>query len=47
MSTQIQVEHFKAALYGLLDEAFDNVHGYFLDRGTSMFETLAMTAFAP
>ncbi len=41
MSTQIQSEHFTAALYGLLDEAFDNVHGYFLDKGTSMFETLA------
>ena len=37
----IQSEHFTAALYGLLDEAFDNVHGYFLDRGTSLFETLA------
>jgi hypothetical protein len=41
MSNQIQVEHFTKALYGLLDEAFDNVHGYFLDKGTSMFETLA------
>ena len=25
----------------LLDETFDNVHGMFLDKGTSMFETLA------
>lgn len=41
MSTQIQTEHFKQALYGLLDETFDHVHGYYLDRGTSMFETLA------
>lgn len=41
MSTQIQVEHFTKALYILLDEAFDNVHGLFLDKGTSMFETLA------
>jgi hypothetical protein len=41
MSTQIQTEHFTNALYGLLDETFDNVHGYFLDEGTSMFETLA------
>lgn len=40
MSTQLQTEHFTHALYGLLDEAFDNVHGYFLDPGTSMFETL-------
>jgi hypothetical protein len=41
MSTQIQTEHFKNALYSLLDETFDNVHGYYLDGGTSMFETLA------
>lgn len=37
----IQSELFTAALYGLLDETFDNVHGYFLDRGASLFETLA------
>jgi hypothetical protein len=41
MSSQIQAEHFKNALYLLLDEAFDNVHGIFLDRGTSLFETLS------
>lgn len=41
MSTQIQTEHFTQALYSLLDETFDNVKGYFLDKGTSMFETLA------
>lgn len=41
MSTQIQTDHFTKALYGLLDETFDNVQGYFLDKGTSMFETLA------
>lgn len=41
MSSTIEVEHFKRALYLLLDEAFDNVHGFFLDRGTSLFETLA------
>ena len=39
--SQIQADHFTNALYSLLDEAFDNVHGYFLDKGTSMFETLA------
>lgn len=42
----IQSEHFTAALYGLLDETFDNVHGYFLDRGTSLFETLATISAA-
>jgi hypothetical protein len=41
MSTQIQAEHFTNALYTLLDETFDNVQSYFLDKGTSMFETLA------
>ena len=41
MTAQIQSEHFTKALYALLDEAFDNLQGYFLDKGTSMFETLA------
>ena len=41
MTTQIQTEHFTNTLYALLDETFDNVHGYFLDKGTSLFETLA------
>lgn len=41
MTTQIQVDHFKSAIYLLLDETFDSVHGIFLDKGTSMFETLA------
>ncbi|MCB0197372.1 MAG: hypothetical protein KDJ65_35825 [Anaerolineae bacterium] len=41
MSSQIQAEHFTSAIYGMLDETFDNVQGYFLDKGTSMFETLA------
>ncbi len=46
MATQIQPEHFTQALYGLFDETFDNVHGYFLDKGTSMFETLATISAA-
>ena len=41
MSTQIQTDHFTKALDALLNETFDNVQGYFLDKGTSMFETLA------
>lgn len=41
MSTTIEAGHFTSALYGLLDETFDNVQGYYLDRGTSFFETLA------
>jgi hypothetical protein len=41
MTTQIQAEHFTNSLYMVLDETFDNVQGLFLDKGTSMFETLA------
>lgn len=41
MTDQIQVEHLTQALYMLLDETFDSVRGYYLDKGTSMFETLA------
>lgn len=37
----IDPQHFTSALLTLLDETFDNVHGYYLDRGTSLFETLA------
>jgi hypothetical protein len=39
--SDINPEHFTKALYFLLDEAFDSVHGAFLDPGTSLFETLA------
>lgn len=46
MTTQIQAEHFTNALYSLLDETFDHVQGYFLDKGTSMFETLATISAA-
>lgn len=41
MSTSIESAQFTGALYMLLDETFDNVQGIFLDKGTSMFETLA------
>ncbi len=40
MTAHIQTEHFTNTLYVLLDETFDNVHGYYLDKGTSLFETL-------
>ena len=43
---QIQVDEFTKALYSLLDETFDNVQGYYLDKGTSMFETLATVSAA-
>ncbi|MCL4869070.1 MAG: hypothetical protein KJ063_08885 [Anaerolineae bacterium] len=41
MTSTIQTEHFTQALYVLLDETFDNVLGIYLDKGTSLFETLA------
>ena len=41
MSTPIQAEHFTSAIYTLLDETFDSVQGIYLDKGTSLFETLA------
>lgn len=37
----IASEHFQQALLTVLDETFDNVRGIYLDRGTSLFETLA------
>ena len=40
MST-IASEHFTNALRLVLDETFDNVQGIYLDKGTSLFETLA------
>jgi hypothetical protein len=39
--SSIDSEHFTKALYLLLDETFDDVHGFFLDKNTSLFETLA------
>ena len=41
MSTQIQTDHFTSAIYSLLDETFDNVQGHYLDKDTSLFQTLA------
>ncbi len=46
MSSEIQSQHFTQALYILLDETFDNVRGIYLDKGTSMFETLATVSAA-
>ena len=41
MTTPMQTDHFTHTLYALLDETFDNVQGYYLDKGASLFETLA------
>ncbi len=38
---EIQSEHFVKALLILLDETFDKVHGFYLDKNTSLFETLS------
>lgn len=46
MATPIQAQHFTNALYALLDETFDNVQGFYLDKGTSLFATLATISAA-
>ena len=40
MSENIVRDQFTQALFYLLDEAFVQHHGIFLDKGTSLFETL-------
>jgi hypothetical protein len=40
MSDQVSPNIIRDAVLMCLDEAFENVHGYFLDKGTSLFETL-------
>ncbi len=40
MTQQLPVERLTFTLFGLLTETFERVHGIFLDRGTSLFETL-------
>lgn len=38
---QIDAQHWKTELFAVLDETFEQVNGIYLDRGTSLFETLA------
>jgi len=40
MPEQIPAEIFTQELMDLLDETFQQVHGIYLDKGTSLFETL-------
>lgn len=40
-SAQILVKRFKKALFACLDETFSNVRGIYLDKGTTLYETLA------
>lgn len=45
MTTQIDIEELKKPLLNCLDETFSRVHGIFLDKGTTLFETIdTMTA---
>jgi hypothetical protein len=37
----IATEKFTHELFEILDETFEQVHGIYLDKGTSLFETLA------
>lgn len=46
MTDTINPQHFTDALRTLLDETFDHVQGYYLDRNTSLFETLAQITSA-
>jgi hypothetical protein len=40
MSKQIDQDRFTANFFDILDETFENHHGIYLDKGTSLFETL-------
>jgi hypothetical protein len=40
MSAQIPLEHFKKSLSACLEETFSNVRGIYLDKGTTLYETL-------
>ena len=42
MSQMIKREDFLNNLFSLLDETFDNTHGIYLDRDTSLFRTLEL-----
>jgi hypothetical protein len=41
MPTDTGTAHFVRVIIEILDETFDTHHGLYLDKGTSMFETLA------
>jgi hypothetical protein len=41
MARQIALDRFTSELYPLLEETFERVQGIYLDKGTSLFETLA------
>ncbi len=41
MSKQIDAADFTSNLFGILEETFENHHGIYLDKGDSLFKTLA------
>jgi hypothetical protein len=41
MTQQIEIPRFTAEFFDLLDETFENHHGIYLDKDTSLFTTLA------
>ena len=41
MTRQIALDRFTSELFQVLDETFEQIHGIYLDKGTSLFETLA------
>src|SRR5262245_64289280 len=40
MSVQIPLERLKPTLLQFIDETFSQVHGMYLDKGTTLYETL-------
>src|SRR4051812_16386688 len=40
MANQIALENFRTPLLKCLDETFSNVHGIYLDKNTTLFQTL-------
>ena len=40
MAHQINIDHMKQHLLECLDETFNTTHGVYLDKGTSLFQTL-------
>ena len=46
MSKQIDQDRFTSELFDLFDETFEHTHGIYLDRDTSLFDTLATISAA-
>jgi len=40
MTDTIQTQHFTSNIFNVFEETFENHHGVYLDKGTSLFETL-------